>query len=270
MQTLRLGSSGSDVAQWQAIIGVTADGAFGPQTQAATVAWQSAHGLTADGVVGPMTWAKAQGTPSSSGSGVPVAAFPGFVALSASDKKAFVKTAQAIAPGEAKAPSWLAAIVDFESARTWSPKKRNTTSGATGLIQIIPSTARGLGTTTDALAAMSFAEQLNWVFKYFQHIGVVGKIHSLQDMYMAVFTPRGVGQPASMVLYSAGQPGYDQNPGLDVGGKGTITVGDVARVIESHLAAVSGVVLVSMGIGLVGTGILILFGYAAFRYWKGA
>jgi GH25 family lysozyme M1 (1,4-beta-N-acetylmuramidase) len=56
--TLQLGSKGSDVSVWQAAIGVTADGVFGPATLAATKAWQAAHGLGADGIVGPATWAK--------------------------------------------------------------------------------------------------------------------------------------------------------------------------------------------------------------------
>lgn len=62
---IRQGSSGADVALWQKIIGVTADGAFGPNTAAATKSWQSAHGLSPDGVVGPNTWAKALGSASS-------------------------------------------------------------------------------------------------------------------------------------------------------------------------------------------------------------
>ncbi len=60
MQTLRLGSTGSDVRTWQKVIGVSIDGAFGSQTEAATRVWQSAHDLNPDGVVGSMTWAKAE------------------------------------------------------------------------------------------------------------------------------------------------------------------------------------------------------------------
>ncbi len=59
MPTIRQGSSGDPVKKWQSIIGVTADGKFGPATAAATKKWQSSHGLTADGIVGPATWAKA-------------------------------------------------------------------------------------------------------------------------------------------------------------------------------------------------------------------
>lgn len=60
--TLRRGSIGSDVSRWQGILGVQADGNFGPQTEAATKAWQLSHKLVADGVVGPATWAAALGT----------------------------------------------------------------------------------------------------------------------------------------------------------------------------------------------------------------
>ncbi len=54
---LRRPMKGPDVAAWQAIVGVTADGDFGPKTETATRAWQKAHGLVADGVVGRKTWA---------------------------------------------------------------------------------------------------------------------------------------------------------------------------------------------------------------------
>src|SRR5882672_7965698 len=58
---IRQGSSGPDVALWQTIIGVTADGIFGPKTATATKAWQGSHGLAADGIVGPKTWGAALG-----------------------------------------------------------------------------------------------------------------------------------------------------------------------------------------------------------------
>lgn len=56
---IRIGSRGEDVETWQAVLGVVADGVFGPKTQAATKAWQASHGLVADGVVGPACWALA-------------------------------------------------------------------------------------------------------------------------------------------------------------------------------------------------------------------
>lgn len=42
------------------------------------------------------------------------------------------------------------------------------TSGATGLIQFMPATAQGMGTTTAALAAMSAVQQLDYVQRYFK------------------------------------------------------------------------------------------------------
>lgn len=57
MPMIRRGSTGPAVATWQGLIGIPADGKFGPITDHATRAWQTAHGLKADGIVGPLTWA---------------------------------------------------------------------------------------------------------------------------------------------------------------------------------------------------------------------
>lgn len=57
--TIRQGSTGPDVALWQSIVGVTVDGKFGPNTDAATRRWQSAHGILSDGIVGAGTWTAA-------------------------------------------------------------------------------------------------------------------------------------------------------------------------------------------------------------------
>ena len=54
-RTLRQGARGSDVAALQRVLGVPADGAFGPVTNAALRRFQRRKGLTADGIVGPRT-----------------------------------------------------------------------------------------------------------------------------------------------------------------------------------------------------------------------
>lgn len=62
LRTLRRGSPyTSDVVVLQKRLGITADGKFGPGTEAAVKAYQRAHNLTVDGVVGPATWASLMG-----------------------------------------------------------------------------------------------------------------------------------------------------------------------------------------------------------------
>lgn len=57
--TIKQGSTGSNVKEWQKVIGVDQDGRFGPDTRAKTITWQRNNGLPADGVVGPKSWQKA-------------------------------------------------------------------------------------------------------------------------------------------------------------------------------------------------------------------
>ncbi len=52
------GATGADVALAQKVIGVTADGVFGPRTEAALKAWQSRNGVKATGVLDLATWSK--------------------------------------------------------------------------------------------------------------------------------------------------------------------------------------------------------------------
>ena len=54
---VKLNDVGSVVSELQHLLGVTVDGEFGPETDAAVRAYQATHGLDVDGDVGDQTWA---------------------------------------------------------------------------------------------------------------------------------------------------------------------------------------------------------------------
>jgi peptidoglycan hydrolase-like protein with peptidoglycan-binding domain len=85
-------------------------------------------------------------------------------------------------------------IMHFETGHTYSPKIQNSIQ-ATGLIQIIPSTAKGLGVTTDELKVMCRVEQLAWVEKYFVNQKKPfpkADYNTVRDVVLAVFEPAGL------------------------------------------------------------------------------
>jgi AraC-like DNA-binding protein len=125
-------------------------------------------------------------------------------------------------------------IAIFKQESGVNPQAVNATSGATGLIQFMPNTARQLGTTTEELKNMDGVQQLDYVYKYFKMTGVGNG--ELGDLYMAVFMPKYVGYPPETVLGANGAEGfsgkvYAQNKGLDRNKDGTITVADVKNSV---------------------------------------
>ncbi|HET6941458.1 MAG TPA: hypothetical protein VFH89_04785 [Sphingomicrobium sp.] len=141
------------------------------------------------------------------------------------------------APGEGLFPypdaeTDLMTCIAWESGRSFSASVPNKAgSGAVGLIQFMPKTAREqLGTTTAALARMTAEDQLNYVYKYFRSWGPdaqhpTGEIQSLGDMYMAILWPAGVGKPDDWVLWDKDErpTTFRQNAGLDLNRDGEIT-----------------------------------------------
>jgi hypothetical protein len=120
----------------------------------------------------------------------------------------------------------LMACMAWESGRSFSASVANMAgSGATGLIQFMPATARALGTSTVTLAAMSAEDQLNFVFKYFEPWK--GRLHSLADLYMAILWPKAVGKPDDFVLFEDGIA-YRQNAGLDANRDHQVTKAETA------------------------------------------
>lgn len=238
--TLRRGSRGPAVRIVQREVGVNADGIFGPQTEAAVRAFQLNHGLVNDGIVGPKTWQsitkadEANGLatidPSSPDVGsettkAPNHPQPARLAWGSKVSAHFRSKVVDICARLEADPNDLMACIAFETGETFSPSILNRAgSGATGLIQFMPTTAEDLNTTTAALADMSAEEQLDFVEAYFRRFR--GKLNSICDLCMAILWPREVGKADDFALFIQGHEPirvYDQNKGLDLDKDGEVT-----------------------------------------------
>lgn len=125
----------------------------------------------------------------------------------------------------------LMSCMAFESNETFSPSVKNMAgSGATGLIQFMPLTALGLGTTVENLELLSAESQLDYVEMYF--LPYARRIETLPDMYMAILLPKYIGTPDSTVLFSGGTS-YRQNSGLDLNQDGMVTKLEAAGRVEA-------------------------------------
>jgi len=213
------------------------DGSFGPKTMAAVKAYQTAKGIGVDGVVGPETRASLLAQPNTpsaptdpSKPSTPVAPTPVTPNTSTAREleamalqkhgPEFVQKVKDMAGRLGVKPEWILAVMKNESNMSTTAKNPN--GGATGLIQFMPSTAKGLGTTTEALSKMSATEQLTYVEKYFKPYA--GKIKSGTDLYMATFWPAGVGKPDSYNI--GGAEVARVNKIFDLDKNGQITAGE--------------------------------------------
>ncbi len=144
---------------------------------------------------------------------------------------------------------WLFAIMHFETGGSFDPAETNkANSGATGLIQFMPSTYQSLTeevpkieTINDfkriaQLAEMSRVEQLDLVEKYFKPYK--GKMNSIEDTYMAVLWPSAIGKSNEYVLFERVETSdwekspYFMNRGLDLDGNGKITKSEASQKVN--------------------------------------
>lgn len=129
-------------------------------------------------------------------------------------------------------PSHLSAVIYFESR--WDPAAVNAAYGATGLIQFLPSTARGLGTTVEDLATMSRVDQLGYVLAYLR--SYAGRLGTLADLYMAVLRPTAIGKADSFALITSDEgKAYVANKGLDLDANGQITKAEATAIVAKRL-----------------------------------
>lgn len=132
---------------------------------------------------------------------------------------------------------WLYAIMALETGGTFNPAQPNGNNPRTvGLIQFMEKTATGLGTTPEALAAMSRQQQMAYVARFYQPY--ISQIRQASDLYVATFYPRALSEGDSFVIGSEVSPAMvaqiaRENPALDADGDGQITKGEVAAVFNS-------------------------------------
>lgn len=156
------------------------------------------------------------------------------LAWGAKVSEAFRDKVRTIAADLGCAADDLMACMAWESGRSFRPDVLNMAgSGAVGLIQFMPTTAAGLGTSCATLARMTAEAQLDYVAKYFAPYK--GKLHTLADIYMVILWPRAVGQPDNYVLFhkdDADHPArYRQNAGLDTDHDGNVTKAEAAAKV---------------------------------------
>jgi hypothetical protein len=143
-------------------------------------------------------------------------------------------------------PNWLMVVMHNESglnAQIVNYQTGDSTNAytraayrAVGLIQFMPVTAKWLGTSTQALYAMTNLQQLDYVYKYFKPYA--GRIKSYYDLYMITFFPAAIGQGDDYIIQTATIPASviaAQNPGMDYNKDGKITMAEAKKMIANAI-----------------------------------
>jgi len=128
-------------------------------------------------------------------------------------------------------------LVMFAESRL-DEEAENPLTHASGLIGFMPSTAVWLGTTVEALRAMSNVDQLDYVYKYFKGLGATGKMKNVFDLYLVTFFPLALGKADNWVMQTSTLTAYkiaSQNKIIDINGDGQITVAEFKQYVASYL-----------------------------------
>lgn len=126
-------------------------------------------------------------------------------------------------------PNDLLKVIGFESG--FDPAARNKDSGASGLLQMLPSTLQEYGISAGAFRRLGRAEQLPYIERYLKDHGVTAGM-GLEQLYMSVLR----GNPATGTLWSRGTTAYRQNAGLDANLDGIITSREALAAVENRWA----------------------------------
>ena len=151
--------------------------------------------------------------------------------------KEFVQACDSLAKKLEVPTSWLLAVMHHESKFSHTVKNY-AGSKAVGLIQFMPKTARGLGTSTSHLSSLTSVEQLEYVGKYLLNEKERGGgFYSCGDLYLAVFYPKyrkyvKAGK-FGKVIGTYPKKTYTQNAVMDFNKDKVLTVGDICTYFYS-------------------------------------
>lgn len=158
-------------------------------------------------------------------------------------------------------PAMLANVINFES-NGFNPQAVNPFSGATGLIQFMPTTAAELGTSTGSLRGMSAVQQMDYVKRYFQlpRVTQYGPLRTQLDVYMAVFYPKAIGRGAAFVF----------PPNVQTNNPGIFTAGHYAakanlRALMTPTERAGYILAATVAISVIGLGAI----WVAYRHRQG-
>jgi hypothetical protein len=138
-----------------------------------------------------------------------------------SNPEAFIQKLMEVSGKLGINPNWLLLVMWKESKL--DPKAVNSTSGASGLIQFMPSTAeKTLRVSIDAIRRMDGVQQLDYVYEYFK--SYTGRINSVEDLYLITFYPVALGRGDDTPL--GGRKVAKQNKVIDLNRDNQLTVGE--------------------------------------------
>jgi len=154
------------------------------------------------------------------------------------DNGKFAEKVNTIADDLGADPEHIMQVMQFETGGTLDPAEKNRAgSGATGLIQFMPATAKALTGKESGAEAIKYLEkmtptqQLDYVKKYLEPYK--GKLNTLEDVYMAVLYPKAIGKGNEYPLFKKGTEAYRQNAGLDIDLDGIVTKAEAAQKVEA-------------------------------------
>jgi len=126
-------------------------------------------------------------------------------------------------------PHYLMIVMNNESGLRADIK--NPTSSASGLIQFMEATAKGLGTTTADLRTMSNVKQLDYVYKYLKPYAK--KFKDVSDVYLAVFFPLALYKDED---YKFPSWAVKANPIFDLNKDGILTKAEFRNYVNKKYA----------------------------------